>query len=296
MKLSIVIPSFCADKHLAKCMDSIAAQNDPDTEVIIVDCSPNDAVEQIAANYSFVKFYKEKQRFNPGIGRNIGASYASGEYIVFIDADVELKSDALANIKKHAATEKRIFGAALELNTDAVDDFAAKVEHYFFNHESQSSRPPSIRSNLSSAFMVMEKALFLSYGGFADIARMQDTELTERMRADGVQLHFCPDIIAYQIQDSPLHKVLKKIKINGNNLYFIRYQKNMTSLKKLALLLALPLLMLVKITRINARNLKYKFGLEMLLVYCPYMYICGLYWLAGFYGGVIGNKGISSGR
>lgn len=296
MKLSIIIPSYCADKHLAKCMDSVAAQNDEDTEVIIVDCSPNDAVERIAKQYSFVHFFKESERFNPGIGRNIGAKHAKGDYVVFIDADVELDSNALINIKKHAESGKKIFGAALELNTDAVDDFAAKIEHYFFNHESQASREPSIRSNLSSAFMIIEKEMFLSYGGFANIARMQDTEMTERMRADGVQLHFCPDIVAYQIQDSPLNKVLKKIKINGNNLYYIRYQKQMNGLKIALLVLLLPFMMLAKVTRINARNLKYNFSLSMLFVYSPYMYICGMYWLAGFYKGVLTNKGIESGR
>lgn len=296
MKLSIVIPSYCADKHLKKCLDSVEAQQSANTEVIIVDCSPNDLVEKITKNYEFAKFVKVGKRFNPGEGRNIGVQNANGEYIVFIDADVVLSPHAIANIETHAASGKMIFGAALELNSAANNDFAAKVEHFYFNHESQSSRGLSIRNNLSSAFMIVNKNLFLKFGGFADIPRMQDTELTERMRAKGTTLYFCPDIIGLQIQDSPLKKVLNKIKITGNNLYYIRYQRRLSDITKIMFILILPLLMLYKITRINFRNLRFSFSLKMLLIYCPFMYVCGVYWMMGFYKGMIKNKGIEASR
>lgn len=296
MKLSIVIPSYCADKHLESCLSAVALQDDKDTEVIIVDCSPNDNVENICKKFNFVNFVKKQERFNPGEGRNIGAGLSSGEYLIFIDADVVLETNALKNIRKHIDAGYRIFGAALELNEKENNDFAAHVEHYYFNHEAQSTRAITKRRNLSSAFMIIEKSLFNEFSGFSDIPRMQDTELTERIGHSGIDIYFVPDVIGLQIQDSPLNKVLKKISITGNNIFYICYESRRNYLGRILLFCLLPLMALAKITRINIRNLKYSFSIKMLTVYAPFMYVCGMYWMLGFYRGIIKNDGIASGR
>jgi glycosyltransferase involved in cell wall biosynthesis len=296
MKLSIIIPSYNAQQHLAGCLDSIFKQYGDETEVIVVDCSKHEKVEEICSNYDEVKFIKVKNRFNPGEGRNIGAKSSVGEYLIFIDGDVVLDAFAIRNIIGHIDKGLKIFGAALELNVKANNSFTAHIEHHYFNHESQSTRKFKDRANLSSAFMVIEKSLFNEFGGFSDIARMQDTELTERIASQGYALRFAPDVIGYQIQDSPLSKVLNKIKITGNNLYNIRYRKNMNSLTVFLICLFLPLIMLAKITRINARNLRYSFSFKMLFIFVPFMYICGIYWMLGFYNAIIYKSDIHQGR
>ncbi|WP_394495478.1 glycosyltransferase family 2 protein [Shewanella sp. ENK2] len=297
MMLSVVIPSYCAEKNLDPCLQSIDSQKDENVEVIVVDCSPHDEVKSICEKYQFVTFIKSEVRFNPGEGRNIGAKASKGSHLIFIDADVVLEQNAIANIRRNITNGFNNFGGALELNRDINNDFSANVEHFYFNHESQSTRKVKKRSNLSSAFMIFDKSVFLNYGGFKDIPRMQDTELTERLVSNGETLYLAPDVIGYQIQDSPLKKVLKKISITGNNLYFIRYGNHSEKvLWKILMAMILPLLMLAKVTRINVRQLKYAFSVPNLLIYSPFMYVCGFYWMLGFYRGLIVNDGIASGR
>ncbi|TCI02772.1 glycosyltransferase [Corallincola luteus] len=300
MKLSVIIPSYQSQDNLGR---NLAAQTDQlknvDAEIIVVDCSPTDEVDQICAAFDGVRLIKVAERFNPGGGRNIGAQHANGDYLVFVDADVVLKHDALENIAKHACSSEagsQMFGGALDLDMQSDPNLSSYIEHYYFNHESQSSRTPSIRSNLSSALMIVEKKLFDSVGGFSDIPRMQDTELTERLASDGIQLGFFPDVVGYQIQDSPLKKVFRKIYITGNNLFFLRYGSRDSFLKKLVLALLLPLMMLAKITRINIRNLRYAASLRMIFVLCPLMYACGFTWMLGFYKALFAGDGIASGR
>ncbi|MDP2573400.1 glycosyltransferase [Vibrio penaeicida] len=294
MKLSIIIPSYQSQKNLRRNLSALAKQLDRvDAEVIVVDCSPNDDVDKICAQFPFVCLLKEKQRFNPGGGRNIGARAASGEYLVFVDADVVLDEQALVRGVKRAKDGAKIFGGALELDKSKKATLTSYIEHYYFNHESQSSRTPTERANLSSALMIIEKALFDEIGGFSDIPRMQDTELTERLVKEGHILHFFPDVIGYQIQDSPFKNVIKKIYITGNNLFFLRYETKGTGW---LLALFLPFIMLAKITRINLRNLKYAFSPMMLFVLCPIMYVCGLAWMMGFYKGIFISDGIEKGR
>ncbi|BDU40565.1 glycosyltransferase family 2 protein [Vibrio nigripulchritudo] len=297
MKLSVIIPSYLSQDHLGRNLTALAKQLDVvDAEVLVVDCSPGIEVDQICAQYPFVRLFKEEKRFNPGGGRNIGANAANGDYLVFVDADVVLDEQALQDVANHIADGVKIFGGALDLDKKGDLTLTSYIEHYYFNNESQSSRSPTERANLSSALMIIEKTLFDEVGGFTDISRMEDTELTEKLVRMGHTLHFFPDVIGYQIQDSPFKKVLKKIYITGNNLFFLRYQKKDSGMNKWVLALLLPLMMLAKITRINFRNLKYAFSPFMLLVLCPAMYFCGFVWLLGFYKGIFMNDGIVAGH
>ncbi|WP_104402830.1 glycosyltransferase family 2 protein [Vibrio penaeicida] len=296
MKLSIIIPSYLSQDNLGRNLSALAKQLDEvDAEVLVVDCSPGIAVDQICAQYPFVRLLKEEKRFHPGGGRNIGAKSANGDYLVFVDADVVLDGQALQDVEKHITDGVKIFGGALDLDKKGAVTLTSYIEHYYFNHESQSSRTPTERANLSSAFMIIEKALFDEVGGFTDISRMEDTELTEKLVRIGHTLHFFPDVIGYQIQDSPFNKVVKKIYITGNNLFFLRYQKEDGGMNKWLLALLLPLMMMVKITRINFRNLKYAFSPLMLLILCPVMYFCGFTWMLGFYKGIFVSDGIVAG-
>jgi glycosyltransferase involved in cell wall biosynthesis len=296
MKFSVIIPFYYADNYLKGVLLAIDRQISSDIEVVIVGCSLDFNVSNIVREFSFASLYTEKEPFNPGDFKNIGASYAQGKYLVFIDVDVVLADGAIQAIIKHAEAGHKAFGAPLELNENVSNDFAAKVEHYYFNHESHSTSSATTRQNLSSVFMVIEKETFLAFGDFADIPCMQDTELTERMVISGITLYFPSYGIWYQIQDSVLSKVLNMIKITGNNLYFIRYQKSNSLLSKLFFILLLPFMMLSKITRINLRKKSYKFSFSMLNIYCPFMYVCGVYWLMGFAKGVVTNAGIEAGR
>lgn len=299
MDVSVIIPSYNSADTIDGTLDALERQRTHrEYEVIVVDCSENDAVEQLVNRRAHGRCIRRATRFNPGEGRNIGAQAASGELLVFVDSDVVLESDALENAWSFYQQGNRLFGGALELNEACNPTMASYLEHYFFNHESQQKRPPCERANLSSALMVVQKKLFVEAGGFKDIPRMQDTELTERLRKQGVVLKFSPAVVGYQIQDSPMKKVLRKIFINGQNLYSIRYSSDMTLPKKLMFLALLPVMALFKIFRIIGRQLRYqdlrKRCITLLLV--PLFLVSGVYWMFGFYNAILFNRGISQQR
>lgn len=299
MDISIVIPSYNTEDTIGATIAALQAQETSlELEIVLVDCSEHDRVEKIAAEFSKVQFVKREKRFNPGEGRNIGAEQAKGKLLVFVDSDVTLEKDALDNAWQYFQAGHQIFGGALELKEGAEATPASYLEHYFFNHESQKLRPGCERSNLSSALMLFERDVFLKEGGFKDIPRMQDTELTERLRANGYKLSFTPTVSGEQVQDSPMKKVLRKIFINGKNLYFIRYKKDMSSFKKLIFLLLLPLLSGLKITRIFFRHMRYqnfrKRIITILLI--PLFIAASLVWMWGFYNAILFDEGISAER
>lgn len=298
MQISVVLPSYNAQDLLPKTLNCLSAQQfEGDYEIVVVDCSEGPEVQHVCAQFPQVRFHHETQRFNPGRGRNIGASLATGQLLIFLDADVSLESDALRQAWQFYLQGDRVFGGALELDTEAGATAASYFEHFFFNHESQRGRPACRRSNLSSALMLFERELFLKEGGFSDIPRMQDTELTERMIRQGHTLSFYPKVVGRQIQDAPLAKVLRKIFINGKNLYYIRYS-NLSRVRKMALFLALPLIGGFKVMRIILRHLRYQdlHGKWVTIWLIPLLLLGGSYWVGGLYASFLWGGGIGTSR
>ncbi len=106
MKFSIIIPAYNADKTLNRCFDSILAQTFKDFEVIVVNDGSKDKTKQIIDHYADTDSrISAIHKPNGGVSsaRNEGLSYASGEYIVFIDADDYIDKDYLESFSKSNA-------------------------------------------------------------------------------------------------------------------------------------------------------------------------------------------------
>src|SRR6187455_602131 len=94
--ISVVIPSYNTARTIGETLDALARQvTSLSYEVVVVDCSETDEVQAICEKSAVARVVRERQRFNPGEGRNIGARAATGQVLVFVDADVRPAPDAL---------------------------------------------------------------------------------------------------------------------------------------------------------------------------------------------------------
>ncbi|HUD08279.1 MAG TPA: glycosyltransferase family 2 protein [Candidatus Saccharimonadales bacterium] len=98
MRVSIVIPAYNEQCHLALCLEAIKNQNVKPYQVIVVDNNSSDNTAKIAKSYSFVKLLHEN---NHGIvfARNTGFDAASGSIIARIDADTIIPTNWIENIQ-----------------------------------------------------------------------------------------------------------------------------------------------------------------------------------------------------
>ncbi len=87
---SIIIPTLNEEKFLPKLLNSLTNQTKQTFEVIIVDGSSKDRTVEVAKQYAsklpLLKVITAKQPSLPG-QRNLGASVAQGEWLIFVDAD-----------------------------------------------------------------------------------------------------------------------------------------------------------------------------------------------------------------
>lgn len=95
-KFSIVIPCYNSSNTLSKCIKSVLDQDHKDFEIIVVLDGHNKSAESILELYPDVRvFYTEKEKSGAPRARNIGASRAIGDYVLFLDADSYLLPGAL---------------------------------------------------------------------------------------------------------------------------------------------------------------------------------------------------------
>lgn len=87
---SIILPVYNVEKYLSACLDSIYSQSFQDFEIIAVNDGSTDCCLDILNNY-YDKYGKMIiiTQDNSGLSaaRNVGVSYAKGEYICYVDSD-----------------------------------------------------------------------------------------------------------------------------------------------------------------------------------------------------------------
>lgn len=92
--VSVVIPCFRQAHFLGEAIESALAQTHPRIEAIVVDDGSPDNVEQVAGRYPGVRCLRQP---NGGLAaaRNAGLTEASGEFVLFLDADDRLLPEAV---------------------------------------------------------------------------------------------------------------------------------------------------------------------------------------------------------
>jgi len=106
-KFSIIIPVYNVEKYIKECLDSVMNQTYNNYEVIVVNDGTKDRSMDIVKNYDVKVINQENQGLSAA--RNIGASKAKGEYILFVDSDDTIETDLLQRLDK-----------ALEKDTDLI--------------------------------------------------------------------------------------------------------------------------------------------------------------------------------
>jgi glycosyltransferase involved in cell wall biosynthesis len=93
--ISIITPVLNAARTLAETIESIVSQDHSEVEHLLIDARSTDGTLEVAARYPHLKITSEHDR---GIydGMNKGADLASGEWLLFLQADDWLPAGSLA--------------------------------------------------------------------------------------------------------------------------------------------------------------------------------------------------------
>ncbi|MEO1766434.1 glycosyltransferase family 2 protein [Thiobacter aerophilum] len=85
--ISVVIPLYNKEKHIAKTIDSVLAQTRPPAEVIVINDGSTDRGAEIVRSYAKPVRLIEQANYGVSAARNLGLREARHEHVAFLDAD-----------------------------------------------------------------------------------------------------------------------------------------------------------------------------------------------------------------
>lgn len=102
MKVSIIVPIYNGEKNLSLLINSMLNQTYENIEIVLIDDASTDNSYNICTQYvnknKNVKVLKNETKSGAGISRNKGLENASGELIIFIDADDSIKANMVERL------------------------------------------------------------------------------------------------------------------------------------------------------------------------------------------------------
>src|SRR3989338_6213998 len=102
--LTIIIPTKNEESYLPRLLESIRTQTLQPVEVIVSDAQSTDATREIAVSFGARVIEGGPISF----GRNAGASHAHTDFLLFLDADVELRDPHFLEKALEEMVERRL--------------------------------------------------------------------------------------------------------------------------------------------------------------------------------------------
>lgn len=171
VRLTVIVPATNQPPTLAACLEAIRNAFDRPEQVIVVE---------------------DRSLTHPALARNAGARQATGEILVFVDADVTVHQDIFLRIRR-AFLQDPGLGALFGSYDDAPGDpgVVSVLRNLLHHHVHQSSPGPA--STFWAGLGAIRRDLFESAGGFLEHP-IEDIELGMRLTETGARIVLDPDI------------------------------------------------------------------------------------------------------
>ena len=194
--LSVIIPYYNAPEKLTNLLRSLQkSRRAPRYEIIVVDDGSTIPLPRLSKKIRIIRLPHNK---GPAIARNRGVESARGEFIVFLDGDVEVFSDTLREIARIYADDPDIVALTgvwvkEQKSKDFFPNFKALRDwSYWINERDKSGYYFLFSTRIAS----IKRAVFLRLGGFDEsypAPLVEDIELTYRI-ARRYAIIFAPNV------------------------------------------------------------------------------------------------------
>lgn len=205
-KISIVIPSYNQAEYLPEAIESAYSQTYQPCEIIVVDDGSTDESLEIAERYTFPKYpliespVRVIKQVNKGLpsARNTGIMNATGDYIMFLDADDILKENALERIN-------------IEIHTSNADIIAPSFKQFGKSSQEIILGPFTLDdlkiANRIGYFSAIRRSALLEIGGYNPRMRWgwEDYDLWFDLFKRGKSIAILQDIlVSYRVKEKSM--------------------------------------------------------------------------------------------
>ena len=210
--ISVIVPVFNGANFLDACLDALFASDYASFEVIVVDDGSTDNSVEISRAKGALLLMTGKRQSGPASARNLAAAEAAGTILLFVDADVVVKSDTISKVA--AVFEKDPEISALFGSYDdepKEQNFLSQYRNLLHHFVHQNSNPEA--STFWAGLGAVRKEVFHSVGGFDcekfKVPSIEDIELGVRLHANRHRILLAKEIQGKHLKNWTAKSILK---------------------------------------------------------------------------------------
>lgn len=198
--LSFVVPFHRDLSCLSRCLTALDPLP-PDSELIIAADGAVDDCREIAARHR-ARIVNVQKRSGPAVARNVAASVAAGDVLVFVDADVVVSRTGLARIASIFHDQPQIAAVFGSYDDEPADPgFMSQYKNlsHSFIHRSSARRARTFWAG----FGAIRRDVFANVGGFDERfgrPSVEDIDLGYRLNDAGYEVLLDPTLSACHLK------------------------------------------------------------------------------------------------
>ncbi|MCC6287359.1 MAG: glycosyltransferase [Chitinophagaceae bacterium] len=222
--VSIIVPAYNEEVNAVKTIENLLQQNYPDFDIIFIDDGSKDSTWQKVSD-AFLNHPKLNVLTKPNGGKasalNYGITQAKNNFVVCIDADTQLKHDAIAQLMKrftplpeHEASQEITGAVAGNVKVGNEHTLLTKWQSIEYTTSQNFDRRAFDLINgitvVPGAIGAFRKEAIEKAGGFTTDTLAEDCDLTIRILRNGYRVVNCTEAIAVTEAPETLKQFMKQ--------------------------------------------------------------------------------------
>ena len=218
--VSIIVPAYNEEINAVRTVESLLQQDYPNLQIVFVDDGSKDSTFKTVTD-----FFAEapnvqvvtKNNGGKATALNYGINIATNDYVVCIDADTQLKKDAVSQLmKKFYATEGAAPVGAVAGNVKVGNEINMITRWQSIEYTTSQNFDRSAFDYLNCITVVpgaigaFKKAAVIDAGGFTSDTLAEDCDLTMRLHKKGYSVRNCRQAISYTEAPETFSQFLKQ--------------------------------------------------------------------------------------
>ncbi len=214
--VSIIVPGYNEEVTAVKTIRSLLELQYPELEILFIDDGSKDRTYQVVQE-AYGAHPKVQVLTKPNGGKasalNYGIAHARYDYVVCIDADTLLKSDAIAQLMIYFTDEEigAVAGTVKVGNENNIITRWQSIE--YITAQNMDRRAFDLLNSITvvpGAIGAFRKSAIVKVGGFTTDTLAEDCDLTMRILKQGYIVRNSGDAIAYTEAPETLNALLKQ--------------------------------------------------------------------------------------
>ncbi len=214
--VSIIVPAYNEEVNAIRTVNSLLLQDYTNLQVVFVDDGSKDSTFLTVSNAFVgkinVKVYT-KENGGKASALNFGISKADGEYVVCIDADTQLKTDAVSKLMQRFTTEKTAAVAGNVKVGNEINMITKWQSIEYITSQNFDRRAFDLLNCITvvpGAIGAFKKSAVIEAGGLTTDTLAEDCDLTMRLHRIGYEVRNCNDAISYTEAPETMKQFMKQ--------------------------------------------------------------------------------------